>query len=350
MVSLPYNSRNNYISIAKAIGIILMVVGHSGCPDAIGKILYLFHMPLFFVCSGFFFKEISDWTSLHSFYMKRMKGLYWPYLKWSLLFLLLHNTFRHLHITASVIYQKEDYIRQLIKMIFMTDYELLIRPFWFIKELLFAALIVATISFLNSRLSTKKKPELLFVIAIISSVISKFVPPIPIIGDCSVLCFSVLYYYTGILIYKYKQFIPLSYTTLIFTFIIVLFGSLFFKGTIDMRYTNIYNQIPYYILSITGIIMILCISQKLETTNKVSLLYYIGNHTMPILALNLLALKVGSCLKIWIFGLPIEQLASFTVIYNYNSWFWLIYSIIGVAIPLLIHYLYFKCINMLISH
>ena len=342
---MPYNSKNNYISIAKALGIILMVVGHSGCPTAIGKFIYLFHMPLFFVCSGFFFKGISDWPSLHSFYMKRMKGLYWPYLKWSLLFLLLHNTFRHLHITASVIYQKEDYIKQIIKIIFMTDYELLIRPFWFIKELFFASLIVATISFLNSRLSTKKKPESFFVIAIISSVISKFVPPIPIIGDCSVLCLSILYYYTGILIYKYKQFIPLTHTTMILTFIIVLFGSLFFKGTIDMRFTNVYNQIPYYLLSITGIIMVLCISHKLETTNKVSLLYFIGNHTMPILALNLIALKVGSLLKIWLYGLPIEQLASFTVIYDYNSWYWLIYTIIGVAIPLLIHFIYLRIVH-----
>lgn len=346
---MPYNSKNNYISIAKALGIILMVVGHSGCPTAICKFIYLFHMPLFFVCSGYFFKDISDWPSLHSFYLKRMKGLYWPYLRWSLLFLLLHNTFRHIHITESVIYQKEDYIRQLIKMIFMTDYELLIRPFWFIKELFFASLIVATVSFLNSRLSTKKKPELFFVIAIISSVISKFVPPIPLIGNCSVLCLSILYYYTGFLIYKYKQFIPLTYKTLIVTFIIVLFGSLFFKGTIDMRFTNVYNQIPYYILSIAGIIMILCISQKLETTNKVSLLYYIGNHTMPILALNLLALKIGSLIKIWTYGLPIEQLASYTVILDYNSRFWLIYTIIGVTIPLLIHFLFLKIVNLLIS-
>ena len=306
-------------------------------------------MPLFFVCSGYFFKDISDWPSLHSFYKKRMKGLYLPYLKWSLLFLLLHNTFRHLHITESVIYQKEDYIRQLIKMIFMTDYELLTRPFWFIKELLFASILVATISFITSRLSIKKRSELLFVIALLSSVISKLLPPIPLIGDCSLLCLSISYYYTGILIYKYKHLIPLTFPTLILTFILLLFGSIFFKGTIDMRFTNVYNQIPYYILSITGIIMILCVSNKLETTKSVSILYYIGNHTMPILALNLLALKVGSLLKIWIYGLPIEQLASFTVIYDYNSWYWLIYTIIGVAIPLLIHFLYIKIIHLLIS-
>ena len=50
-------SRNNFISIAKAIGIILMVVGHSGCPAIINSFLYIFHMPLFFILSGFFYKS-----------------------------------------------------------------------------------------------------------------------------------------------------------------------------------------------------------------------------------------------------------------------------------------------------
>lgn len=339
---MPYSSKNNSISIAKALGIILMVVGHSGCPTAISRFIYLFHMPLFFVCSGYFFREISDYTSLLTFYKKRMKGLYLPYLKWSFLFLLLHNSFRYLHITESVIYQNKDYIRQFIKMTAMTDYELLIRPFWFIKELLFASMIVATISFFTSRLSIKKRSEVLFVIALISSVISKLLPPIPLIGNCSVLCLSILYYYTGILIYKYKRHIPLTYSTITLSFSIVLTGSFFFVGNIDMRFTNIYNQISYFLLSITGVVMVLCISKKLETTKNVSLLYYIGNHTMPILALNLLALKFGNLLKIWIYDMPIKALSSYTVIYENNSSFWLIYTAIGVVIPLIINISYHR--------
>jgi hypothetical protein len=279
-----------------------------------------------------------------------MKGLYLPYIKWSLLFILLHNSFRYLHITESAIYQKDDYIRQFIKMIAMTDYELLIRPFWFIKELLWASLIVATITYLNNRLPKRKRPESVFLIVLIVSVISKFFPFIPLIGDCSILCFSILYYYSGNLLYKYKRYIHLTYTTMILSFIIVLMGSFYFIGSIDMRFTNVYNLIPYYLLSLAGIIMVFSFSIKIEKRKIVSLLYYIGNHTMPILALNLLALKIGNLIKIWIYGLPIEYLSSYTVIHVHNSWFWLIYTIIGVGMPLLIQLLYFKSVNILISH
>ena len=339
---MPNKSRNNYISIAKAIGIILMVVGHSGCPSAIGRFIYLFHMPLFFVCSGYFFKEIADKASLMYFYKKRIKRLYLPYLKWSLLFLLLHNVFRYFNITGSVIYQTHDYIRQFIRLVTMTDYELLIRPFWFIKELLFASVIVASISMIRAHLFPKIGTFTLLCFSLTIAILTKFLPLIPLIGDCSLLFFSITYFYSGVLIHKYKPSIPFTASVLIVSFLVVLIGSILFTGTIDMRFTTAKNMLPYYLLSLSGIIMVFCISKKLEKISLNFTLFYIGNHTMPILALNLLALKIGNLIKIWIYGLPINNLSSYTVIYERNSYFWVIYTIIGISIPLLVNFLYYR--------
>ena len=94
-------SKENYITIAKAFGIILMVIGHSGSPSWLGRFLYMFHMPLFFLCSGYFFKEITEQKALNAFFLKRIKGLYIPYLKWSILFLLLHNIFCRIKNTSN---------------------------------------------------------------------------------------------------------------------------------------------------------------------------------------------------------------------------------------------------------
>lgn len=41
--------RDNSVTIAKAIAIILMVMGHSGCPDGINHYLGMIRMPLFFL-------------------------------------------------------------------------------------------------------------------------------------------------------------------------------------------------------------------------------------------------------------------------------------------------------------
>lgn len=82
--------RNNVISICKGIAIILMVLGHTEGPGFLMHIVYLFHMPIFFITAGYFFsrKYLSEpWT----FVVKRFKGLYVPMVKWALFFLVIHN-------------------------------------------------------------------------------------------------------------------------------------------------------------------------------------------------------------------------------------------------------------------
>ena len=56
------NNRDKSLDIAKAICIILMVVGHSGCPTYLHDFIYMFHMPCFFFVSGWLLndKYITD--------------------------------------------------------------------------------------------------------------------------------------------------------------------------------------------------------------------------------------------------------------------------------------------------
>ena len=342
----PIN-KNNHIAIAKAIGIILMVVGHSGCPNTISRFIYIFHMPLFFVFSGYFFKEVTTRGFLRAFTLKKINGLYLPYLKWSLLFLLLHNLFCSLNIYNALSntypYQINNYLIQLRKILFMTDYELLLRPFWFIKELLLSSLCVAAISLARQKYFSKLTNIHLLIITLLLALLFKRVHSIPLIGDVSLCLFSIAYIYSGMIFYQLKHYISSSYKIIIATFIIVLIGCQFLNDTIDMRYINIYYLFPYYLLSLCGIILVYCISVRLERTPLKISLYYIGNHTFPILALNLLALKIGNLIKILIYGMQIEKLSSYTVIHEYNSYYWIIYSIIGTGLPLLIYNIFNIC-------
>lgn len=49
--------RDDKVTIAKGIGILLMVAAHAGIPDVISRFIVMFHMPLFFFMSGYCFKE-----------------------------------------------------------------------------------------------------------------------------------------------------------------------------------------------------------------------------------------------------------------------------------------------------
>ena len=64
------------IDIMKGIGIILVMIGHIIPNSSLGfKIIYGFHMPLFFFCSGFFFKD----TSLLDSFKKDFKAIIIPW-------------------------------------------------------------------------------------------------------------------------------------------------------------------------------------------------------------------------------------------------------------------------------
>ena len=344
--ALMSQNKNNYIAIAKALGIILMVIGHSGCPTVICNFIYTFHMPLFFFFSGYFFKDINDMYSYKVFCKRKILGLYFPYLKWSIGFLIFHNFFYKVNIynaiTGSYLYQIRDFIIHAIKAIFMTDYELLIRPFWFIKELLFALICIATISLICNRFRPQIHIVLLLIIILIVSYITKKAPRLPLIGDTSLLFFSMAYIYSGSIFKRYEHHFSVNNLLLAMVFIITLIGSMSIPSPIDMRYTTATNLIPYYFFSLTGILMIICISKNLDKNAISNFLYYVGNHTMPILALNLLALKLGNLIKICIYDIPIEYLSSHPVIGEHNFYFWILYAIVGTSIPLTIHYIYHK--------
>lgn len=52
------SKRIEYIDVAKGVTILLVIVGHvSHLPEPIKSSIYSFHMPLFFLLSGYFFRK-----------------------------------------------------------------------------------------------------------------------------------------------------------------------------------------------------------------------------------------------------------------------------------------------------
>ena len=89
--------RDDSVSIAKAFAIMLMVLAHTWFMDMGNKWINMFHMPLFFFMAGYCFED-KYLTDFKSFAIKRVTGLYKPFVKWSLVFLVLHNVFFYLNI------------------------------------------------------------------------------------------------------------------------------------------------------------------------------------------------------------------------------------------------------------
>ena len=81
-------NRIHYVDAAKAIAIILVIIGHCYWNSAIPRLsnlIYSFHMPLFFIVSGFFLKNLEVKNAIE----KYAKAYLWPYLIIGILMILL---------------------------------------------------------------------------------------------------------------------------------------------------------------------------------------------------------------------------------------------------------------------
>lgn len=144
--------RNNVISICKGIAIILMVLGHTEGPGFLIHIVYLFHMPIFFITAGYFFSRkylAEPWT----FVVKRFKGLYVPMVKWALFFLVIHNLMFKIGLLSEQYgnwengvthpYDLHAFLQRAVSIVTsMSGYdEFLAGAFWFFRALLISSIL-----------------------------------------------------------------------------------------------------------------------------------------------------------------------------------------------------------------
>lgn len=339
--TLPVN-RNNFITIAKAIGIILMVIGHSRGFALVDRVIYYFHMPLFFACSGYY---LNTSNSIICFFTKRIKGLYIPYFKWTLVVFILHNILYELNFYnkefgtsyySTTYFAFKDYVRYIIPMFLNMEADVtrVLGGFWFIKVLLLSSLFVFCLEKVLKGYDFAKIGLILF----LSILLRKYNIGLPVLGDLSIIFFGAVFYSIGYMtrfyrvsFYKDKLFTILGF---LFLFVIAIFWN-------DYSMFCEYNaMIQYVVVAQLGIYVVFGFSYYLDKYKPV-FLYYIGNNTLTILGLHFLAFKLISIIKIHYYDLPYTALAQFPVVLEeQNMCFWYLYSITGIFVPIFLKFGY----------
>ena len=131
--------RDISLDIAKGMCIVLMVMGHSGCPEWISNFIGFFHMPVFFFISGMLLNDryLDDQKTGVA---KKLKGYYKPFVKWTLIFMLFHNAFVSMHILSGKSYTLSDMLVMALRTFTMTGGEQLLGGYWFLISLTWASI------------------------------------------------------------------------------------------------------------------------------------------------------------------------------------------------------------------
>ena len=247
---------NAQVSIAKALGIILMVMGHAGCPGYLHDFIYLFHMPLFFFLSAYFFRDAKVVDSAGQYVLRKFKNLYWLYIKWSIIFLLLHNLFCRIGFYDNSLSWQELFVNVKCSVRGMWQGERMLGAYWFLISLFWESLLFGLIIWVKH----KTKFRYFDLIAVVLLFLVGYYAPIDLLlnREMDILPIFYLGYWAG----THKMDFPISRSHLLIALSVCLpllcYLATFMK--VDVGQGKFYNSILFLVGSLAGIYLMIILS------------------------------------------------------------------------------------------
>lgn len=367
--------RNPIFTILKALAIVLVVLGHSGCPEVVKDFVYQFHVPAFFLCAGYFFhtKYLDD---AGTYIGHRFKGLYVPFVTWSVFFLLIHNLLLWLGLLStsygnmagmvSHAYSWHEFSERLLAVVFnMSGYDdFLCSPFWFFRSLFVGSLLWLLCFNVGRRLKwlgDDLRIALGVAVSVWALALWQSVERFDIAGftgggyrELTGLMFIAL----GFAVREVQRLWCEDKTTfaalrpllshravivsLPWICTIAALALLLVTGcTLHPIMTSSSGLATTALLPVTGLCGFYLLYRLSALLSHIGgfvgrALRYMGENTLYIFAFHFLAFKLVSAIKVGVYGLPWQAVGSHAIVHAYtDDNFWLCYTLVGVALPLL---------------
>lgn len=331
-------------SIFKAIGILLIVMGHTAIMTPLYTFTYLFHIPIFFFVAGYFFNDAyieKPWL----FLKKKLVRFYVPWLVYGIVFVLLHNLFLKYHILAydfhaHKVIESYSFSAMLQKIggvfTFFLWKEQLLAPLWFLFGMFSGLSVFFAVTWVSKRFcpsnSERCRAVLIGLCLIVGFLGNEYKPHFSIIYRPMVIAGLI---YIGKLYQIYHSKVKLTPFAASVCLLLLLVATAL-KYRVNVGGMLFGNPFIFLLLSCAGCYLVLWLAHSINTkTNYVRNLFdFIGRYTFTIMALQYLAFKLVSLLQIWIYDYPIRYLGFSPVIPKNTHYWWVVYTVVGIAVPL----------------
>ena len=289
-------NRIAWVDALKGLGIVLVVIGHTDCPDELLKWIYIFHMPLFFMLSGLMSKD-SENIGGGQWIRHKSRGLLWPYFFFGVceflfdsLALILKHTIRGDYLIKKVIAITYS------NFLFEDNYTGVI---WFLTCLFMTELIFFIL--LKAFSTNYKRVIVVIALSMLGYYVVpqiKFLPPFFMDIALNALPFYSLGYYMRVVFFSerkakiYKIGLP-----------IFIIGSVLGMinqrelglNHVDMLYRKWGDPLLFIIsamLCLVGLVLAFMNFQKILEKRYFKLLNYIGRNSLIIFSIHLMVMQV----------------------------------------------------------
>lgn len=304
-MSSSKSGRIAFIDIAKAIGIIIVLINHAEL--SLGVLTYLggmFYMPLFFVISGYTYKYKNE--SLGAFVLKKAKRLLVPYLIYQLVLtglfgikdllagLIQHSGFNivpYLNSLIGVLYSRNSLYPEYIADGNVYFFKALNAPLWFLTGLFISLILYRSVEVVSIKAGKKFLNAGVIICVIIGELLS-LTCPVLLPWSIDTAFISVGFIHIGRLMRDRETCEKVYSSPKLIIFISSLFVVLsYINGNVNMSVREYGRSgIVYVIIGSLGSLLCILTAMFIEKYLKhtANLLSQIGKNTIGILALHLL--------------------------------------------------------------
>ena len=337
-----------------------MVFRHAMAPYS--DFVLLFHMAIFFIASGYLYndKSAKDLKSVWKYTLKKIRGLYVPYISFRIVFTFLRNVFINLNIYTDnpeflnaeglvpayvTLTSKYTFVQMLKEsakaLVFKGEGQQMGGALWFFQTLLLVLIGYNIAQFIAEKISRKHAFLLQSIVAVLLLMMGYYchLAGRSFWGLNRVFSVYILIH-LGVVFRKYdlKRFFVKYWKcniAVVVSFLILLAG--YGRGYISLVSNDIENPIFLIMMSCAGWVLLFSISKMLADCKFIfnKQIAYLSMHSVSIIGLHFLSFKLVNYIVVLVNGMELYMVAGFPVNIQTGAW-WILYTIAGLCIPLLL--------------
>ncbi len=323
-------ARLDWIDVAKGIGILLVVYGHAMGPD--NKYVYLFHMPLFMILSGFVYNPDQPFGR---YIWKKFSSIYIPFVGWNLIVIFIRTAYAmDLGVWEKVADGRLNII--LTTLLCINKEDRFMGATWYLGALF---LISVAYKLIDMAIPKFRHRQIIHLILFGALAILAFRYTLPYTQSRTVIL--MFFYAFGAFLKVHADSLQ-KFKGFTLAFLLMAAFYCFAQFTYASMGTNEYGNIPLFVVcAFLGSFSMITFSRWLCERKFIGYellrwpLRVMGKNTMDILIWHFVAFRFVVAYQLFLDDIPLSELFNYDGRYNTEGMWWLAYLAAGIVISLL---------------
>lgn len=321
---LSVNARVEFLDIAKGIGIILVVWAHAKGPYT--RYIYQFHMPLFFLISGFLH---NDRNTVAEFIKSKIRSIYIPFIIWNLAVIVLKTC------------QNPELLKKNLILIIQVILTLNKDGQFFGATWFLGALFIVSIAYklLDEYIQDAAWKRIVIMGIFIAIACVAFEIKFPLMLSRTLIL--GMFYAIGYFIKCYQNELKVFDCKCLAVLASIMFGMLGYYNSVNMGANEYKYPFAFVFGALLASYVVIFLSREIEKKQYIWIVKkfvggvcYLGRKSIHIVIWQFVAFRIVIALQMIRDGESLRHILNYYPVYDANGYWWMVYTFVGLFVPI----------------